>query len=483
MATNLSEFAPDLTNELVNFVDVIAPGIGNTVSGSTALRIAFLEWLSATDSDKESLYRTLRDYYDGEHLYLLNDRMREFLELDANIKFDLNYLPIPVDVLNERLRVKGFDTDEAVQGGDEGIFWQWWKDNRMDAYQSDVHHAMLRDGDTFVLVGWDDAEDMPVFTHETAYDGTNGVIIRYEEERRNRMRFARKTWRIESGPGAGSVQRMNIYTPSVIFKYITGTRGWDRFIDTNADGNDQPWPLPWVDSDGAPLGIPVVHFRNNAGGYDFGKSEIKDLIPAQDALNKAVIDEIAGADIEGFGLITLTGGKAPPDDVQLGPRRILYANLGTWGSIPAGNLSGLSNLVTAYITRMAQMSRIPLSYFQVTGAIASADTQRADDTGLVSKAESRGVTAGNSWENVMTISRRLANAFGSTSYDEDVEINTIWDSFARVDKHAMGERKAAILTALVNAGASLQGAADVAGYTEEEQEKLAPREEVTGIEQ
>lgn len=34
-------------------------------------------------------------------------------------------------------------------------------------------------------------------------------------------------------------------------------------------------------------GAPVFHFPYNPGGNFFGKSELKDLIPAQNALNKS----------------------------------------------------------------------------------------------------------------------------------------------------------------------------------------------------
>ncbi len=463
MADN-SDFTPLPTKELKVFTDTNPPALGPTVSGETVIMLAFRQWMAQDEADRQSNYRTFRDYYDGEHLYQLTDRMLEFLELDANVKFDLNYLPIPIDILQERLRVTGFDA-ENDQGGDEGVFWQWWTDNRMDAVQGDVHHAMLRDGDTYALVGWDNENEMPTITHEAAYDGTNGMMIVYDEERRGIITAAVKRWRIENGPNTGST-RINVYLPDFIYKYIVGSKT-QEFIEFDENGNELPWPLPWLDSDGRPVGVPVVHFRNNAGGYDFGKSELKDLIPVQDALNKAAIDEIAGADIEGFSLITLSGGQAPADDLKIGPRRVIHAPEGTWSSIAAGDLQNLTRLVTAYIVRMAQMSRTPLSYFQVTGAVASSDTQKADDTGLVSKAESRSVETGNAWEDVMIIGRKLHNAFGDGGMEE-VSVSTRWASFERVDKLETELKRAQVVDTLVRAGSTFEGAAGRADYSEEE---------------
>ncbi len=475
-----TEFTLPNTNELTVSTTTGLPTLG--IMGATDLvKASFIQWLAAADEEQESLYRTYRDYYDGEHIYQLTDRMREFLELDANIKFDLNYLPIPIDVLNERLRVTGFDSDDKSQGGDEGTLWDWWKLNRMDAHQGDVHHAMLRDGDDYVLVEWDNERGIPLFSLETAFDGTNGVLVRYSEETRRLIRFAIKRWRIESGPSAGTVQRMNVYTADAIYKYISGRDGWEPLLEAGPEG-PLPWPLPWLTKGGKPLGVPIVHFRNNAGGYDFGKSELHDLIPAQDALNKAVIDELAGADIEGFSLITLSGGEAPDDDFELGPRRVIHAPTGTWGSIAAGNLQGLTALVTAYVMRMAQMSRTPLSYFQISGQVSSAESQKATDTGLVSKAENRSVYTGNAWEDVMIIGRKLHNTFGEGEMAE-ATIETVWDSFERVDKLETEKARAEIVASLVrDAGTTLEGAADIAGYTEEQKEKLIRGDMVDGIE-
>jgi len=48
------------------------------------------------------------------------------------------------------------------------------------------------------------------------------------------------------------------------------------------------------------LGVPVVHFRNNDQGYDYGASELSSVIPLQNALNKTIIDLLASADTSAF---------------------------------------------------------------------------------------------------------------------------------------------------------------------------------------
>lgn len=499
---NLSDFTNSPSKVLVTTNDSLStgsiPALGQGITADMVLKGAFTEWLAAYDEDTQSLVRTYRDYYDGQHKYQLTDRMKEFLQLDSNIKFDLNYLPIPVDILVERLNVEGFETEEERQARQQAqalpdseetvfqsaVFNTWWQKNRMDAIQSDVHHASVRDADSYVLVGWDNDMGIPTFACETAYDGTNGVTIRYDESKAGRMKFAVKRWRIESGPGAGTIQRMNVYTPAAIYKFITSPGGWEEHMDAD----DTEWPINWTDESGQPLGIPIAHFKNNGGGYDFGKSELADIIPAQDALNKAVIDEIAGADIEGFRIITLSGGAPPIDStgastLEIGPGRAIHAPQGTWGSIPAGNIAGLSAIVDGYVQRMAQMSRTPLAYFQVTGQVAAADTQRADDTGLVSKVERRSVDFGNAWEDAMAIARRLHNNFSSEApLDEDIMIFTQWASFERVDKGALNKlesetnkTRAETFEILIRNGVGAEQAAKLSGYDDDEAREIGLR--------
>lgn len=469
--------------------DSIVPAIGAGITAAMSVRASFMLWLAATDAEHESDIRTYRDYYDGETEYELTNRMKEFLELDSNVKFDLNYLPIPVDVLVERLDVEGFETRETEEteegeGVTQGtVFTEWWQLNRMDAVQGDVHHAAARDGDSYIIVGWDNERDIPTFSPETAYDGTNGMVVRYDEGEASTMNYAIKRWRIEKGENAGT-SRMNVYTPDAIYKYVSGKDGWLPLIEPDESGNEQ-WPIPWLDSQGQPLGIPIAHFKNNSGGYDTGKSELKDLIPAQDALNKAVIDELAAADIEGFRIITLSGGQPPTDSdgnstLDIGPGRAIHAPQGTWGYIPSGDLAKVSDIVDAYIKRMAQMSRTPLSYYQITGQIASGETQRADDTPLISKAENRAVSFGNAWEDAMSIARRLNNTFGDGNMDENVLIYTEWASFERVDKGELdrkeaetNEIKARTFQILLLNRVPREIAAKRAGYSDEEAAEMA----------
>ena len=75
---------------------------------------SFLEWLKEDDSTRQSNYRTYREYYDGIHDTQLSKRQRRFLQIKTGKEFNVNYCPVVVNSLAERLHVTGFDAD--VQG-------------------------------------------------------------------------------------------------------------------------------------------------------------------------------------------------------------------------------------------------------------------------------------------------------------------------------------------------------------------------------
>lgn len=456
----------------------------------TAVDIAFRQWVRATDAQREKQYTTFRDYYEGDHPTMLTKRLQQFLEVtNATLKFRANYMAIPVDIVAERLQVIGFkvtgepeNTDpKMMQGGEDGRLWQWWNYNRMDEEQGNLHTCALRDGDSYTLVEWDNDNDMPRIHHHLAFDGSSGMGVIYDEADKRRVNMAFKQWRIESGDDMGEIRR-NIYYPGEVHKYVSGSGGW-QLLDA----------IPWLDGN-EPIGVPVFHYRNNGGGYDYGRSELQDLVPLQDSLNKAIIDLIAAADSSAFPekVFESEDGLKPPEGLEFGPAGLLWG--GKWTVLQPGDLSQLIGVIHDHVTRMAQISRTPLQYYQVTGQVASDDTQRAGDTGLVSKIENRAVSFGNTWEDVMSYCRKLHNIFGDGPELKEYPISTEWASFERVDKQTAAKTTAETQAIKEQALdglmmkfplADLRQLALLAGYTTAEAGIIAEfgtRQPVTGIE-
>jgi hypothetical protein len=439
---------------------------------------AFEQWLARSDLIQRKNVAMYRDFYSGEHDIILTERQRAWLTLTTpQIRSLANVCPLVVDTVAERLSIEGFEAGDARTAK---AIAEWWDSRDLGTFQDDVHLSALRDGDGYLIVEWDTEANEPAFYHELADDGYNGAGIVYASDRRQPL-YGYKRWRVEEGDNAGA-QRLNLYFPDRVERYVTGRLGaWTPHREPG-----ESWPAPWVDAAGQPLGVPVVHFPTNPNGNDYGTSELEAVIPLQRVLTSLWIDLLAAADATGFQLATLTG-DTPSEEMINAPRSIWYSpNLGaSFGTIPPGDLSLIVESIRHTTMTIAQVSRVPLTMFQDSKAVASAETIVASERGLVAKINDRAKSYGIAWREAMRLAVRLHNAFSNAPRLNDAGIRPRWASYEQVDVLAIEERRANILAALVAAGATIDGALALPalGYTEEEQARLIQGDVVNGITQ
>lgn len=356
--------------------------------------------------------KVAREYHEGVHSTQLTERQRQYLQLRTGQEFNDNYCPVVVDALAERLTVTGFTVTAATDAAVDLVqakLSEWMKQSNFDELQNDVHTGTIRDGDGYILVEWDNERLMPAFSYEMAANGECGVDMFYDARRL--PRFGSKLWEDDG------IERLNLYYPDRIEKYIKAEGGWRPHTDEGG-----AWPEPWA------AGIvPVVHFKNKANGYRFGQSELVDVIPLQNALNKAVIDLVASADTTAFRLYWMTGGD--PSGVSVVPGSWIYSEneAAKIGHIPGEDLSKLIDYKDAFATEVARVSRTPVSLFQMSGQVAAEGTLKQQESGLVSRAVNRQVTFGNAWERAMQTAIRLWNVYGpDPKLPEDAAIEAQW---------------------------------------------------------
>ncbi len=387
--------------------------------------------------DQETKYTAYRDYYEGEHDTQLTKRQRKYLQIKLGIEFNANYCPLVVDTLAERLVVTGFTTEKDEEAE---LLWGWWQANRMDALQGIVHTASVQDGDTYLITSWDNEKSLPKFTYEPAYNGSEGVKIIYSKNRRGTPAYAFKRW-----TGDSKLDRLNLYYPNRIEKYIKGgdNQEWSKFIGKDLD-DKLTWPLPWVDGQGQALGLPVTLFKNKDRGRNYGSSELVNVIPLQNALNKAIIDLVAAADTTGFRIYWMLGDD--PSDLEVIPGSWVYSEKPPQstadeggvdiGCFPGEDLSKLIDFKDAFAVEIARVSRTPMHYFQISGNRPAEGTLKQEEAGLISRALNRQVTFGNAWEDVLQLAKRLHTTFGGDpKVDLNALISTVWkDPLTRSDK-------------------------------------------------
>jgi hypothetical protein len=383
-----------------------------------------------------------QEYDEGLQDTKLTDRQKAFLNVQDDHEFNFNYCTAVLNAKADRLKVTGISIPDAKNESPQETMWKWWRKNRMDRKQNIVHRMAGRDADAYVLVSWDSVANIPRFHVEPAFTG-DGVEVYYSDEHRDDIEFASKTWRINYGTDTGKMRRMNLYFPNRIEKYVSH--------DGNADGNWLPYEdedtdivgqgrmgiagISWWTTDrtedGDPLGMPIVHFKNNDTGDCYGTSDLQNVIPVQDALNKSVIDLLAVMDTEGFGLLVGTGTDTWAQ-TKVAPGAIAAVNVPSSqadlkrleGSNPAGLLAVKNDLVM----EIGRVSGTPLSYFQTSGQVAAEGTMKQQEIALVSRVKKAQTDFGNSWEDVFNIGRRLHNTFSTEApLDEDELIDTVWE--------------------------------------------------------
>lgn len=462
--------------------------------------LALMSWQSNKETTRQRNVALVRDYYDGEQYVPLTNRQKEYLgfkvsgskgnrstgSIGSTGKWAVNYCRLVVAAVAERLKILTFTSTETNLAE---FATTLWKAQRMAASAQRVHRAALRDGETFVIVDWDEENEAPRFTHNLRYvdaalGGTGaGCKAHYQNNNLDsEMLFASKRWTelVDANGRLQARRRANLYYPDRVEKYvIDGSQeaNWMRRVEEGEE-----WPTPWVDSSGEPLGIPVVHFQNE----DL-RSELVDILPLQDALNKVWLDILAAADRAGFpiyiarGFKPTTDGNDPTDDAD-GGNWIKIAP-GIWISTPnkdstvemldAADLSGLSQIKDDLLMDVARVSDLPLSRIQSTKQVASEATLKQQETALVSKAGDRQITFGDAWETAMIIAARLETTFGAETILEGI-LNAEWKSAATRDEKEELERLKIKRDTLK---IPLEQLWAEAGYTEEEIAKMVASEE------
>jgi hypothetical protein len=442
--------------------------------------IARLSSLAAEESDYQLSILKARAYHEGRQFVKLTERLREFLggtdvgSLDDSAadadRLRVNVTRIVTTAVTERLLVSGFDSNE--QGIAEPITdetgaektdpltgepltetvkpvaayaWQIWQANRMDAKQARVHLACCRDSEAFVIVDWDNVEQRPRFTPHVRYvdqsvttstyaDVGEGCKAFYANDDPDQdLLYVTKRWTevMWQGMTRTERQRLTVYYPDRIEKYAGFTASWQPIRDEG----DVAWPIPWLDKAGAPLGIPVAHFRSTAG------MEAREAWPAQNAINYLSVLELVSADQTAFRIFLAFGWKPVDDDgnpLIIEPGRFLGSpNKDARGeAVDPADISPISNLIEGWVSRAAMVTDTPVSRFIFGKQVAAEGTQKQQEGPLVNKVRNRQGEIGNAWEDCIKIALRLANTFGNAGLDDMALIYAKWEPAESRDEGA-----------------------------------------------
>lgn len=390
-----------------------------------------IRWaINALQSRKPSYDLTNR-YYDGEHDLafasekFLNHYGRQLRTLKANI------CPAVVDTISDRLQVTNFKT--VAVGDDNQVLTEdrqdvlekqcaeIWRRNRMNQRSGDIHKTSLKNGDAYVLV-WEDENGKARLT----YESPSQVAVSYHPEIAGYITRASKWWVEENRV------RLNLYYPDRIEKYISKTAIVDNFLPYEAaafEPIEGDWRIP--NQYGK---VPMFHFSNNAEIGRSGRSELADIIPLQDSLNKIFCDMMVSSEVNAFPQRYIAGLDAAEfardaDGAIINPFKSSMD--ATWllgggdNTVTAGQFattedSQFTNRINTLREQIAIESGIPMHRLvTVQGGFPSGESLKTSEAPLTAKVKDRQIAFGNTWSDVLRFALYIEG-------NEDVDIEVNW---------------------------------------------------------
>lgn len=364
-----------------------------TVASRPETPADWADYLSLKLTSQANEAEQMNDYYEGRHAMLFSqDKFRRaYVELIG--RFADNFCSLIVDSVAERLAVDGFRMTGDPEADRDA--WDIWQRNDMDARSSTAMVESLVAARSFATV-WGDDDGNPIIELEDASE----LIVHYGSGTDKRTpEVALKRWVDEWG-----VWHARLWTPMSSYK-MTGTRQlgmWGDYIET-------PNPLGIV---------PVVELANRPRLRWDPSSELRQIAPIQDAINKVVRDALVASEFAAYPQRWVTGleieededGQPKPPPFNPALDRLFQAEDASvaFGQFAAADLGNYVKLVDMLVQHLATISRVPFHYFLLNGGQApSGEAITSAEAGLVAKVRDRQMHFGDAWERVMRLAFRV----------------------------------------------------------------------------
>jgi len=388
------------------------------------------------------------DYFAGKHrLLFATEKFRKaFGEMFKGYKS--NWCKIVVKASEERLNPLGFrldaDGDQETGSAEEKLgrgdkdAWLFWQANQLDAASKMLFTEAIKVSEASLLVWAGPRDGIPQITVESATQ----MITDVDPGTRQR-RAALKVWQDDWGSVFAT-----LYLPEGIFKFEAVDLGaqmlWtpssqdvlSSLLGRNWRAREVPgetWPL------NNPLGVvPVVPIYNDPQLLPLdglgGISDLADVIPQQDAINKLLVDMLVASEFTAFRQRWATGLELPTDPESGQPlpqayemvfdRLLMSKNSESrFGTFEATDLNNYVVAVREHVAEMASQTRTPPHYFQQpSGQFPSGESIKSAETGLVAKSVEKQTYFGEGLEEAI----RLAFAVIGSPKAEAISMETIW---------------------------------------------------------
>ena len=441
--------------------------------------------MTAAEAARQREIIMARRYHEGRHAVRLTRRLERYLADEAEMFLPrLNFTRKINRSLAARLVVETIwstASDEAERRRQsewvQGI-WGWdGGGSRMPQKRPQLHTALVRDGEAFLLVDYDLERGRARLTpHERYTDpgveiegecgNGEGVRLLYPDDDLDRPPLcAAKRWMARGQNALGettSEARLTLYLPASIEKWRLTGGGWE-LLET----------MPWTrdgSAGGEAIGVPIVHLRTPEM-----KPAAREAIPIQKGLNKLFLDMLAASDFDAWRLLVAFGWE-PPAEIEPGTvigstRSPSEAGIQAIEPGDPGRQLALLDKLTAL---MSDIANVPLTLVQRSGQRAAEGTLQEEKEDFIKLVQDYADALGAGYADALRIARRLENVFGAPEggdFDETTGFETKWASFwARTTSEKLVETQAMVAAGFPSA----EIWRDVWGKSESDLSRLLP---------
>lgn len=317
----------------------------------------------------------------------------------------INWPRVVVDSVQRRTYVEGFRVGSGGEADDE--LWRIWQANDLDEWSQLAHIDTLVHGRSYLSV-WGDDDDPS--TPRIAVESAHQMTVAYQPGTRV-LRAALKRWR------EGNVEYATLFEPDRVSR-------WAAQASSSTTASTLRWEF--VNELENPLGVvPVVPLINRPRVLDLsGESELSDVLPLADAVNKLGTDMMVASEFTATKRRYATGIQMPAagEVASEADRRRLQAEASaywdqatkgkTWlagegvnfGEFAEASLTNFTEAIRMLTQQIAAIAGIPpddLGLNQVNPS--SAEARRAAETVLVNRAREKMRSWGGAYEKAMRL--------------------------------------------------------------------------------
>lgn len=369
---------------------------------------------------KQSTYTRLWNYYDGNQpLVYSTQRLQQFFRT-LDVRFTENWCSAVVNAMVDRIGLRGF----TVAGDDVSTkrLNELFAASTLRLDSDDAHLGALVCGESFVIAWKDDVDSASGGAEgiQAYYNDPRMVHAQYDSDNPRRMAWAAKRWQADDG-----VWRMTLYYPDRLEYYRTQQKATD-VEEASAFQPDFP-PLATN-----PFGrIPVFHIRRSQRVL---LSELADVIPLQDAINKLFSDMMVAAEFGAFrqrwiiANADLENLKNAPNEIWTIPAGDGVGQAAQVGEFAQTDLGIYLNAMDRLASAIAVITRTPKHYLLAQGANPSGEALLAMEAPLVRKVGRYTESFGAVWQQVASFllqlegitmpSNRIAPVFDSLATEQ-----------------------------------------------------------------